>query len=226
LIVDLADTMSHKVEVLLYLNVARTIRTSIELLEIYETEADGFTVSTPYDLRTEWRTLIAQQVIEDILYGHRALVALTDVLLVQDKFRILRHDGTGEQENCNRRSAFNQRLTTSVAANKTFCVAIHLHDAVMDSLRLDPRENLTVPSRLFPHATATAGPTPAASLPLPSPNKLDINETLDLKFFSVKDIQSLTKISNIQRWYNGLHSKGLWNLHISLGGFCQEQLHG
>jgi hypothetical protein len=200
--------MSHKVEVLLYLNVARTIRTSIELLEICETEADGFTVSTPYALSTEWRTLIAQRVIEDILYDHRALVALTDVLLVQDKFRILRHDGTGEQENCNHQSAFKQRLTTSVAANKTFCIAIHLHDAVMDSLRLDPRENLTVPSRLFPQATATAGPTPAALLPLPAPNKLDINETLDLKFFSVKDIQSLTKISDIQRWYNGLHSKG------------------
>jgi hypothetical protein len=144
-------------------------------------------------------------VIEDILYDHRALVAL---LLVQDKFRILRHDGTGEQENCNRQSAFKQRLTTSVAANKTFYVAIHLHDAVMDSLRLDPQENLTVLSRLFPQATASAGPTPAASLPLPTPNKLDINETLDLKFFSVKDIQSLTKISDIQRWHNGLHSKG------------------
>jgi hypothetical protein len=200
--------MSHKVEVLLYLNVARTIRTSIEFLEICETEADGFTVSTPYALRTEWRTLIAQRVIEDILYDHWALDALTDALLVQDKFRILRHDGTGEQENCNHQSQFKQRLTTSVTANKTFCVAIHLHAAVMESLRLEPRENLTVPSRLFPQATAPAGPTPAASLPLPSPNKLDVNETLHLKFFSVKDIQSLTKISDIQRWYNGLHSKG------------------
>jgi hypothetical protein len=205
LIIDLADNMSHKAEVLLYLNVGRTIRTSIELIEICETEADGFTVSTP---RAEWRTLIAQRVIEDILYDHWALVALIDVLLVQDKFRILRHDGTGEQENCNRQSEFKQRLTTSVAANKTFCVAIHLHEAVMDSLRLDPRENLTVPSRLFPQATSTAGPAPAASLPLPAPNNLDINETMDLKFFSVKDIQSLTKIADIQRWYNGLHSKG------------------
>jgi hypothetical protein len=149
-------------------------------------------------------------VIEDILYDHRDLDALTDALLVQDKFRILRHDGTGEKENCNRQSAFNQRLTTSLAANKTFCVAIHLHDAVMESLRLDPRKKLTIPSRLFPQATAPAGPTPAASLPLPLPaqNKLDVNETLDLNFFSVKDIQSLNKISDIQRWYNGLHSKG------------------
>jgi hypothetical protein len=47
-------------------------------------------------------------VIEDILYDHRALVALTDILLVQEKNRILRHDGTGEQENCNRQSAFKQ----------------------------------------------------------------------------------------------------------------------
>jgi hypothetical protein len=132
LIVDLAGTMSHKVEVLLYLNVARTIRTSIEILEICETEADGFTVSTPYALRTEWRTLIAQRVIEDILYDHRALDGLTDDLLVQDKYRILRHDGTGEQENCNCQSQFKKRLTTSVAANKTFCVAIHLHAPVME----------------------------------------------------------------------------------------------
>jgi hypothetical protein len=138
LIVDLADTMSHKVEVLLYLNVAWTIRTSIELLDMCETEADGFTVSTPYALRMEWRTLIAHRVIEDIIYDHRALDSLTDVLLVQDKFRILRHNGTSDQDNCNRQSAFKQRLTTSVAANKTFCVAIHLHDAVMESLRLFP----------------------------------------------------------------------------------------
>jgi hypothetical protein len=67
---------------------------------------------------------------------------------------------------------------------------------------------LIFPSRLFPQAAAPTGPTPAASLPLPAPNKLEVNETLDLKFFCVKDIQSLTKISNIQRWYNGLHSKG------------------
>jgi hypothetical protein len=219
--------MSHKVLVLLYLNVAQMIRTSIELLEICETEADGFTVSTPYALGTEWRTLIAHQVIEDIIYDHRALVALADVLLVQDKFRILRHDGTGEQENYNRQSAFKQWLTTSVAANKTFCVAIHLHDAVMDSLRLDPRENLTVPSRLFPQATSTACPTPAASLPLPDPNKLDINETLDLKFFIVKYIQSLTKIADIQRWYNGLHSKGrVCGIYTSPWEGCQEQIHG
>jgi flagellar assembly factor FliW len=94
--------MSHKVEVLLYLNVAKTIRSSIELIEICETEADSFTVSTPYDLRTEWRTMISQRVIEDILYDHRALVAITDILLVQEKNRILRHDGTGDQDNYNR----------------------------------------------------------------------------------------------------------------------------
>jgi hypothetical protein len=171
-IIDLAaNNISDKVEVLLYLNVAKTIRSSIELIEICKTEADGVTVSTLYALRIEWHTLIAQRVIEDILYNHRALVAITDVLLVQDKFRILRHDGTGDQDNCNRQSAFKQRLTASVAVNNTLCVAIHLRDAVMDSLRLDPRENLTVPSRLFPHAIATAGPAPAASLPLPAPTK-------------------------------------------------------
>jgi hypothetical protein len=147
-------------------------------------------------------------VIEDILYDHRALVAPTDALLVQDKVRILRHDGTGEQETCNHQSAFKQRLTASVAANKTLCIAIHLHDGVMALLRLDPRANLTVPSGLFPQATATAGTAPAASLPPPAPKKLDINDTLDLKFFSTKDTHSLNKIVDIQRWYNGLHSKG------------------
>jgi hypothetical protein len=141
LVFDLTDTMSHKVEVLLYLNVARTIRTSIQLLEICETEAKGFTVSTPYTLRTEWRTLITQRVIEDIIYDHRALDALTDALLVQDKFRILRHNGAGVQDNCNRQSQFKQRLTTSVAANKTFCVEIHLHSPVIESLRLEPKKN-------------------------------------------------------------------------------------
>jgi hypothetical protein len=103
----------------------------------------------------------------------------------------------------------------------------------MDLLRLDPRENLNIPSRLFPQATATAGTAPMASLPLPAPNKLDITETLDLKFFNVKDIQSLTKIVDIQRWHNGLHSKGRvcgiytshWESVVSAGifkGECEE----
>jgi hypothetical protein len=108
-------------EVLLYLNVVRTIRSSIELVEICETDTDGITVSTWYALRTEWRTLIARRVIEDILDEHPDVVALTDVLLVQEKLGILRHDGTVEQENCNR-SAFKQRLTASVAANKILCL--------------------------------------------------------------------------------------------------------
>jgi hypothetical protein len=78
----------------------------------------------------------------------------------------------------------------------------------MASLRLDPRANLTVLSRLFQQATATVGSAPAISLPPPAPKKLDINDTLELKFFNSKDIQSLTKIVDIHRWYNGLHSKG------------------
>jgi hypothetical protein len=200
--------MSHTVEVLLYFNVARTIRSSIELVEICETDTDGIAVSTPHALRTESRTLIARRVIEDILYDHPDLLALTDVLLVQDKFRILRHGGTGEQENCNHQSAYKQRLAAYVAANKTLCVALHLHNGFMASLRLDPRANLHVPSRLFPQATATAGTAPPMSLTPPAPKKLDINDTLELKFFNAKDIQSLTKIVDIQRWYNGLHSKG------------------
>jgi hypothetical protein len=56
-IIDLAlDNMSQKVEVLLYLNVFKTIRSWIELMEICETETDGSTVSILYSLRTDWRS--------------------------------------------------------------------------------------------------------------------------------------------------------------------------
>jgi hypothetical protein len=37
-------------------------------------------------------TLIAQRVIEDILFNRPALDAITDALLLQDKFRIMRQD--------------------------------------------------------------------------------------------------------------------------------------
>jgi hypothetical protein len=70
-------------------------------------------------------------VIKDILFYHPALDAISDILLVQDKFRILRHDDKGEQDNCNRQSAFKCLPTTSVVANKNVCVAVHLYDGAM-----------------------------------------------------------------------------------------------
>jgi hypothetical protein len=146
---------------------------------------------TPYKLRADWRALVANRVIKDILYDHPPRVALSDVLLFQDKFRLWCHIGNGEKDNCNIPTAFKQRLTTSVAAKKTFCVALHLYDGIMATLNLNPRENLAPSSILVPRATLHAGAAPAAHQPTLAPKKLVISEDLDTKLFDVKNIQPL-----------------------------------
>jgi hypothetical protein len=140
--------MSHKEQITLYLDVQGTVHACVDLVDICETEADGTTISLPYKLGTDWRTIIAQCVIDDILFDHHDLASITDLLLVQDKFRIFRRDDNGENDNCNKQSAFKRLLTSTIASNKTFRIIIHLYVSAMTALALHPRENTASPNVL------------------------------------------------------------------------------
>jgi hypothetical protein len=50
---------------------------------------------------------------------------------------------------------------------------------------------------------------PHAMLALPpAPNKLDIHQYLGLRNFRATDLQLLSRLSDIHRWYSALHSRG------------------
>jgi hypothetical protein len=123
-------------------------------------------------------------------------------------------------------SALKQPLTNSVAANKNVFALNSIFTMVsrLRSVWTEPRENTTPPSRLFPQATNTAGTTPVTQHPPPAPKKLNkLNNTMELKFFNAKDVHNLSKIADMQRWYNYLHSKGpVYGVFTPpLGKFCQ-----
>jgi hypothetical protein len=64
--------MSYKEEVGLFLDVAGTQRATILIAEICELGADGVTPFQPLKLVTDYRTLIATRIVEDILRDHPA----------------------------------------------------------------------------------------------------------------------------------------------------------
>jgi hypothetical protein len=48
------NMLAHDVAVAISLNIAGTCRTDIELDELFETEADHFTLFVPYALTVDW----------------------------------------------------------------------------------------------------------------------------------------------------------------------------
>jgi hypothetical protein len=77
------------------------------------------------------------------------------------------------------------------------------------ALRLHPRDDMagTTQFKLLPPVGVLTS-LKSEYTPPPAPNKLEINDTMELKLFTAKDIPGLSRLTNIQRWYNALHSKG------------------
>jgi hypothetical protein len=89
--------MVHDAEIILFLDVADTARTSIEVIELYETEADDVTLVTPFALKADWRIQITKRV-EDLLFSlsDRDTTAIS-ALLAQDAFIITRPEEVGNE---------------------------------------------------------------------------------------------------------------------------------
>jgi hypothetical protein len=113
-------------------------------------------------------------------------------------------------------------MTTVIGTNSTFPVAIRLAGEHMPDLGLKYREHLQSPNQFgLLSGPATATPTHVGTqvphqhnAPVPVPNKLDINDIMDLIVFTPKAIQGLSRTPYIQRWYNVLHSRGrVWGVY-------------
>jgi hypothetical protein len=72
----------HDAAVTLFLDIAGTTSTEIELNELFVTEADEFTLIMPYALKADWRVQIDNRIQEDSLFGclSPAATAISDVL--------------------------------------------------------------------------------------------------------------------------------------------------
>jgi hypothetical protein len=71
--------MSYKEEVGLFLDVAGTPRATIDIAEICELATDGVSPLQPLTLVTDYRTLIAKRVVEDIFSDHPARDKIEDL---------------------------------------------------------------------------------------------------------------------------------------------------
>jgi hypothetical protein len=140
--------MSYKEEVGLLLDVAGTPRATIDIAEICELGVDGVTPLQPLKLLTDYRTLIATRVIEDILRDHPARDKIEDIIVVQDDLLFFTRDVNGEDEMCGRSTAFRRSMVSTIATNKTFRVALQIPDKSMKALKLLPRTNMAAPNQL------------------------------------------------------------------------------
>lgn len=203
--------MSYKEEIGLFLDVAGTPSTTLDIADFCETDdPDGLIPSQPLSLRHNWRQLIADRIVDDILQDHVAQATIKAILDI-NTFVLFSRDRNGEEALCGRPTGFRRKMTSSIAANTTFRVAVRLPSATMTALSLRPRQNLAAPNQLN-FRSAPAQDIPDQSLlvhnPPPAPNKLDINKDIDMKQFRVTEFQSLARLVDIQRWYNAVHSRG------------------
>jgi hypothetical protein len=87
---------TYKEEVGLFLDVAGTPRATIDIAEICELAPDGVTPLQPLKLVTDYRTLIATRVVEDILRDHPARDKIEDIIVSNDDFLFFTRDVNGE----------------------------------------------------------------------------------------------------------------------------------
>jgi hypothetical protein len=119
--------MAHRAEIIVFLDVAGTARTSIDLIDLCEVDPNHpLSPTEPYCLKTDWREQIAACIVEDILYDHRALLALKLLLLTHARFKLMRRADNGVDDNCNRQSTFKLKMTETIGQGNTFCVAVRL----------------------------------------------------------------------------------------------------
>jgi hypothetical protein len=133
--------MSYKEEIGLFLDVAGTPSTTLDIADFCETDdPDGLIPSQPLSLRHNWRQLIADRIVDDILQDHVAQATIKAILDI-NTFVLFSRDRNGEEALCGRPTGFRRKMTSSIAANTTFRVAVRLPSATMTALSLRPRQN-------------------------------------------------------------------------------------
>jgi hypothetical protein len=187
--------LSHKEVFGLFLNVARTIHISIEIIYLCEMEADDVTPSMPYSLRLNWRDITTKRIVEDILYDHPHKAALTAILVTHDEFTLMYQDKNSEDNNYSRQSTFFHLMLSTITSNGTFRVMVQRLSKAMKTLKLQYRHNMAILNQLrYPAPQSHVGQSNTVLALPPALNKLDIHQDLELKQFRATDIQPLSRL--------------------------------
>jgi hypothetical protein len=124
--------MSYKEEIGFFLNVAVTPSTTIDIADFCETDdPDGLVPSQPLSLRQNWRQLIADRIVDDILQDHVTQATIKAMLDI-NTFVLFSRNRNGEEALCGLPTG-----TSSIAADFSCCRApTECHN---DSTVLAPR---------------------------------------------------------------------------------------
>jgi hypothetical protein len=103
-------------------------------------------------------------------------------------------------------------MESIIKTNTLFQVAIKLQTDDVAALGIRPHDSLSPGSRFTPqthvHVPGQPNPVPAMTPPVKASNKLTIEADLDQRNFNIKTVPALSKMQDIQRWYNVLHAQG------------------
>jgi hypothetical protein len=155
--------LTHDEAISLFLDVAGSCSTEIELNELFKTESDEFTLIVPGALKVDWCEQIITQVKEDSLYD-RSCQAQNAIraILAQDLYSLTRSESTS----CLRSSTLCQMMDKMLATHKPCCVAVRLPLAAMSALTLHPCATMSATTYVAPQQPVKpSAPTPEPVTP-------------------------------------------------------------
>jgi hypothetical protein len=153
--------LMHDDAVTLFLDIAGTPSTEIELNELFVTEADEFTLVVPYALKADWRVQIANRIQEDSLFGclSPAATAISDVL-ARGSYLLTCSMNTS----CLQPSTLCDMLTALLTTSTPCTVALRPCPTVMTAFSLQPRATMPPPTSAVISAPIPAPVTPPGPL--------------------------------------------------------------
>jgi hypothetical protein len=139
--------MEYAKAIALSLNIAGSNRTSIELNEIFVTEANDFTLFMHYSLKFDWCMQLATLDQEDLLPYLNHGDGISDIKISEDASSLWP-------------STCCRLLTTMLMTNKMCCINVRLCPPSMDALTLQPHITMTDrPTSISPITNGDRKPT-------------------------------------------------------------------
>jgi hypothetical protein len=144
----------------LFLDVAGSCSTKIELNKLFETESDEFTLIVPSAPKVAWPEQIITRVKEYSLY-ERSCQSHNDIrtILAQDSYSLM----ISESTSCLRSSTLCQMMDTMLTTHKPCCIYVRLPPVDMASFAFNPRATMSATIYITPHKPVK----PSAPIPEP-----------------------------------------------------------
>jgi hypothetical protein len=157
----------HDQAITVCFDVDDTMRTEIELNELFDTESDGLTLIVTYALKADWRQLLPTRVHEDMVVPKLCTptVAAISELFAQGLYSVTSIATASRLSP----SKLCRMVTTMLTTYKPCCIAVRLLPASMAALSLHPWDAMPMPPPAYvpqpPTSAVTSAPIPAPVTP-------------------------------------------------------------